>query len=180
MSINHRVLLYGDYFIKTLHPSIGEYMAKIKRETEAAGGTAKFLCSDNSQLDLAFHHALSSQGLIGDTELHSMEYVKSNRYGIEDVTRYASRVDTENKIGYIEKFRGTDTNGTVLKTIPDIESEINLHTNPEYFKFLDKLLVDSCTFAICVYDINNITKRTSSISQLLGMRDKAIMYFKLG
>lgn len=125
----------------------------------------EFIVGDKKGLDCALHRALSSVGAIDKSTIYCMDKPNNNLYDLKTKC-FKTYYDETNKRVII-----TDESQDAEEfVIEDVEKEMDIPLNRQWYEYRDRQMIDDCDMAICLYGGEN--KTVMHMIQLLNIKNK--------
>lgn len=158
-----KIMLFGSSSVFDIPQEISRWIFEYNKQGHS------FIVGDRKGADSAFHKALCANGVASqNVEIYCMDSVKNNVYDYP-VRVYTTEYDASNKITTIK------LGDSIEHTIEDIEKEIDIRFNREWYEFRDRQLIKDCNAAICIWDKQS--KGTMHMAQLLSIYNKPCYMF---
>ena len=146
-----------------------EVISHIQAIYEQLNGNVKFIIGDNANFDSSLNKLFASLGYSKNVVVYSLGYVKHNDFGLPTKVFSTEFIADKNEL----HIKSPD--GTLLEIIDNVKSEDEAKLSIDYNSFLDKQLVNDCTFAICCYD--GTTKKTFNTVNRLKILNKYVYIY---
>lgn len=160
-----KIFVFGSSNIKLVSPEIENILLSLYNQGH------EFIIGDGKGLDSALNMSLSRIGALERTTVYAMDRAKNNMYGAKERI-FSTYYDQNNKIvSIVDK----DTNN-VLKEIENIEDLESISGEKQYYEFKDRLMLDECAIAICLWD--GESKREFKCIQLMSIKNKPCYVYK--
>jgi len=152
------ILLFGSHELYALPSSLIEWI----QQYAAQGHT--FIVGDRKGADSAFHKALSSIGA-QNVVIYAMDKAKNNTYEFTE-RQFITAYDTESKtVEIVDK-----ATNNIMSTITDVEKEMDIPGNRQWYEFRDRQMIEDCNMALCAYF--GESKTVDHMIQILNLTQK--------
>ena len=142
----------------------------------------EFIMGDTKTGDARMYKAISSLGLTDRTTIYTMNSVIENKYDLK-VRQFDTLYDADLKKVYIIEHTSTDStnnDNNVLLEIDNIEKEMDIEHNSEWYSFRDKRLMEECALAILILNKDEpLVKRVQSLIMSMNIRNKPCYTFQI-
>lgn len=162
-----KIFIFGSSSIKTIPYEIEQYILGLYSQGH------EFIIGDNKGVDSAVNMILSRVGAIEKTTVYAMDRARNNPFGAKE--RIFNVYHDENR--KVASIVDKDTN-QIMKEIEDIENVEDIPGNKQYYEFKDRLMMDECAIAMCIWD--GESKRELHCIQLMNIKEKPCYVYKLG
>ena len=132
----------------------------------------EFITGDGKTTDGHFHKELAKLGLIDKSTIYCMDNPKSNLYELK-VRSFNTAYNNETK--QVEIY-DKDTNEQML-IIENIEKEMDIPFNREWYEFRDRQMVRDCDMAIILMATDS--KSVNTVIRMMNIMGKPCYTFQL-
>jgi hypothetical protein len=160
------ILLFGPNNIKAVP---NELISWLQQYTQAGH---RFIVGGSKGTDATLHRALSSIGAGKQTVIYCMDSPTSNVYDFE-VESFITKYNGDTKQVIIESSKGNRE----PYVIDNVEKEIDIPNNRQWYEFRDRQMINDCDIAIGVWDGDS--KRALHMVQLLNIHNKPCYLLKI-
>lgn len=160
-----KIYLFGNTNLNIIPHEMEQGIAKLAAEGH------EFIIGDAKGTDSSLHIILSRLGVISNVTIYGMDRTRNNRYKAKERIFNVSFDDEAKTASIFDK-----NTEEVLLTMDNVAEAEDISGDRRYYEFKDKLMVDECAIAMCLWD--GESKREFHIIQLLGMRNKPCYVYK--
>ena len=132
----------------------------------------EFIVGDRNGAEQAFHKALSSVGARSKSTVVTLDKVSANKFDLKTLEFASAYLPDEHKAVIYKK-----DNEEVFKEIEGIEKVEDVTYDRGYYEFLDRLMIDMCDIAICLWD--GESRGVFHSIQLMNIKGKNCYTFKI-
>lgn len=161
-----KILIFGTASV----PGVPEEVVEWLRTYLSQGH--EFIIGDKKGLDCAIQKTLVSIGAMDSTTIYCMDNPNNNLYDIK-IKSFKTYYEPEIKRVTIME----DCEDSVPFVIEDVEKEMDIIVNRQWYEFRDRQLIEDCSMAICLY--SDETKTVNHMIQLLNIKDKPCYCIKM-
>lgn len=164
-----KIMLFGTTKVSVVPYELEQGLAKLAAEGH------EFIIGDSNGAETSIQMSLSRIGAINQTTIYAMDRVRSNKFKAKERI-FKVAYDEESKTASIFDANTEE----VLETLDNVEQVIDIPGDKRYYEFRDRLMVDECAIAMCLWngDVSKC-KREFHIIQLLGIHNKPCYTYKI-
>lgn len=160
-----KIYLFGNTNLSIIPYEMEQGILKLATEGH------EFIVGDAKGTDSSLHMILSRLGAICNTTVYAMDAARNNKYKAKErIFNVSFNKDAKTAIIF---DKNTEEE---LLVMDNVENAEDINGDRRYYEFKDKLMVDECAIAMCLWD--GESKREFHIIQLLGMRNKPCYVYK--
>lgn len=156
------IMLFGSTDIYTVPQEVQRAIA------DYAQAGWKFIVGSRNGADTALHKELSALGARANTTILGLDEIYNNKWELNEYL-FRAVYDEEEGMCYIVN---PDEEPVHQFKVPNI---ISIPTSPEYFNFLNQVMMDQCDFAICLW--NGESKTELNNIRTFGIKNKPCYRF---
>jgi len=159
------ILLFGSHELYALPSVLSDWIQQYAQQGHS------FIVGDRKGADSAFHKMLSSLG-VQNVTIYAMDKAKNNTYEFPE-RQFVTTYDNSTKVVEIVD-KNTES---VVYTIENVEKEMDIPGNRQWYEFRDKQMINDCDIALCAYF--GESKTVDHMIQILNLLNKPCYTFNM-